>query len=380
MQFRHLPMCLLPPASPERLDAMLSGVAQAGWAGPILLWPAAEPAGGDGAPARFAAAIPHGVAMPPGAGRAPGEAAEAWAFVAQRREAALFVSDIPPPGAFDALAALHAAAGPRVAALESGGVRCLFRAPWLACRRLWRDFLACDGELAAVALWYGRLGWPPLPAAPDMARAALWNTLGLARLGPEDAWAQSERELDALVAQQRQALLRHRLAADAFAGSAALIDALRLLRALDAAALLPGDAAGRLTASGFYPDGWSHPRAGFAFPPGTALRAVTLEAIAAQHLPPGATLELALNGKLAAAVALAPGEPFATTVLAPARLDGLEKRLTAHCSVASDPRSAGFNEDRRQLGFLLVSLTLEDAEGVRVALTAAEALGRPAAR
>jgi hypothetical protein len=307
----------------------------------------------------------------------------AWAFAEQGYPAALRLADDGPalaPDALCVLAELHAIAGPRVAVAANGAGYCHFREPWLKARALWPGYLAAGDDPGAVALWYGRLGWPPLPPEPDFAEAVLWNTLGLVRLGPEHRWARDEAQLDALLHGQREALLRHRRAADALAGSLTLIEALRLLRQVDAAALLSGVAVAPIAASGFYPDCWSHPVATLSLPATFALRELTLDVVAAQHLPPDASLELSLNGQLAAVATLDPGESLMLTALAPARLDGLEKRIVARCSVALAPCEVGFNDDRRKLGFLLRELTIADAAGARLTLSGAELLGggRPA--
>jgi hypothetical protein len=159
-------------------------------------------------------------------------------------------------------------------------------------------------------------------------------------------------------------LLATRLGPDAFIGSAALIEASRVLAAVGGMAPAPGRRH-RLVASvsGFYPDRWSYPLASFVLAAAAELREVTLEAIAAQHLPAGTSLELAVNAVPAGSVWMNPGQSFAVTVLLGRHLDGLAKILTARCSVTIDPRSVGFNEDRRPLSFLLLRLTLLEADG-----------------
>jgi hypothetical protein len=300
----------------------------------------------------------------------------------------------------------------------------LTRDAWLKRETLTRDYMASlagaeyrDRPLDRIAAWYGRLGWPPLPTSQDIAKSVALNTLGFVRvasvaicarnigeighhytpsefgrLGFADvamfesdaagdaSWVfdpLSEAEVDGLVAEQRADIMRVRFGAEAFIGSTALIDALRVIRSVGADALLHCGPS-RLIASvaGFYPDRWSYPVASIVFSASANLREVTLDAIAAQHLPPGTSVEFLLNGQLAAAVWLEPGLDFSVTLMLPQRLDGLEKVLAARCSVNADPYSVGFNEDRRPLGFLLLRLALLEQDGTRTTVEGETLVGQ----
>jgi len=271
-----------------------------------------------------------------------------------------------------------------------------------------------DRPLDRIAAWYGALGWPPLPTSQDIAKTVALNTLGLARIAsvaicarnigeigqhytpgefqrlgfanvtllesayPDDAWAfeaPDEAALDAIVAQQRQATLQVRLGAEAFLGSTALIDALRIMRAVGGEALLRGGHTRYVTsASGLYADRWCFPTATLVFAERAELRGVEIEAIAAQHLPPGTKVAFTLNGQHAVEVAVRAGQTFAVVVPMPRHLDGLAKRLVATCSVNLDPYSVGFNEDRRALSFLLVRLTLLERDGTQAVIQGEELL------
>jgi hypothetical protein len=291
----------------------------------------------------------------------------------------------------------------------------LTRAAWLQRETLTEGYMALlqgcdyrDRPLDRIAAWYGTLGWPPLPTSQDIAKSVALNTLGLARIAsiaicarnigedgqhytpgeyqrmrfaevtllesayPDAAWTfdpPDEAAIDAIVAEQRRETLRVRLGADAFLGSTPLIEALRVLRAVGGAALLRGGDSRYVTsASGFYPDRWCFPLATFAFAERAALRGVELEAIAAQHLPPGTTLSFSLNGQDVTEVKLTAGKLFSVVVPMPRHLDGLEKRLVARCSVNLDPYSVGFNQDRRPLSFLLLRLTLLERDGAQTVI------------
>jgi len=291
----------------------------------------------------------------------------------------------------------------------------LTRAAWLQRETLTCDYMALlencdyrDRPLDRIAAWYGRLGWPPLPTSQDIAKTVALNTLGLARISsvaicarnigevgqhytpgefqrlgfanvtmlesayPDEAWTfdpVDEARIDAIVADQRRETLKVRLGADAFLGSTALIEALRVMRAVGGEALLRGGSNRYVTsASGLYPDRWCFPVATFAFAERAALRGVEIEAIAAQHLPPGATLAFALNGQEVTEVPLIAGRTFAVVVPMERHLDGLEKRLVARCSVNLDPYSVGFNQDRRPLSFLLLRLTLLERDGTQTVI------------
>jgi hypothetical protein len=291
----------------------------------------------------------------------------------------------------------------------------LTRAAWQRRETLTRGYMALldgcdyrDRPLDRIAAWYGALGWPPLPTSQDIAKTVALNTLGFARVSsvaicaknigeegqhytpgefqrmgfadvtflesahPDAAWAFApvdEAAIDAIVAEQRRETLRVRLGPDAFLGSTALIEALRVMRAVGGEALLrAGDTRYVTSVSGLYPDRWCFPLATFAFSERAALRGVEIEAIAAQHLPPGATLLFALNGQHVTEVALTAGKSFSVVVPMPRHLDGLEKRLVARCSVNLDPYSVGFNQDRRPLSFLLLRLTLLERDGTQTAI------------
>jgi hypothetical protein len=291
----------------------------------------------------------------------------------------------------------------------------LTRDAWMQRETLTRDYMALldgcdyrDRPLDRIAAWYGGLGWPPLPTTQDIAKSVALNTLGLARVAsvaicarnigeigqhytpgefhrlgfasvtllesayPTSAWTfdpVGEEEIDAIVAEQRRAALQVRLGPDAFLGSTGLIEALRIMRAVGGEALLRGGGNRYVTSvSGLYPDRWCYPSATIAFAGSAALRGVEVEAIAAQHLPPGATLAFTLNGRPVSEVALRPGQPLSVIVPMPRHLDGLEKRLTARCSVTIDPYSVGFNQDRRPLSVLLLRLTLLERDGTQTAI------------
>jgi hypothetical protein len=295
----------------------------------------------------------------------------------------------------------------------------LTRDGWLRRETLTRDYMALlehcdyrDRPLDRIAAWYGGLGWPPLPTSQDIAKSVALNTLGLARIAsvaicarnigevgqhytpgefqrlgfadvallesayPDEAWSfdpVSEHDIDAIVAAQRQASFQVRLGAEAFLGSTALIEALRVMRAVGGEALLRGGHTRYVTsASGLYPDRWCFPLATLVFAERIALRGVEIEAIAAQHLPPGATVAFALNGQRLAEVALRAGQSFSVVVPMPRHLDGLEKRLVARCSVNVDPYSVGFNQDRRPLSFLLLRLTLLERDGTQTIIQGEE--------
>ena len=298
----------------------------------------------------------------------------------------------------------------------------LTRTAWVQREALTRDYMDIlsghdyrDRPLDRIAAWYGRMGWPPLPTTQDIAKSAALNTLGLARIASVAACARyigatgthynpdefarlgfadvvliedthpdldwqfdvlDDAAIDAIVARQRADMLAVRLGADSFIGSTALIEALRVIRHLGPDALLPPQAAAPLTsAAGFYPDCWSHPHSSLVLSAAADLREVALEAIAAQHLPSGTRLDLLLNGQPAGSVQLDPGETFSVTLLLPRSLDGLEKVITARCSVNTDPFTAGFNADRRPLGFLLLRLTLLARDGGRTVLEGRDVIG-----
>ena len=291
----------------------------------------------------------------------------------------------------------------------------LTRAAWRARETLTRDYMALlqdcdyrDRPLEKIAAWYGGLGWPPLPTSQDIAKTVALNTLGFARVASVAICAKNIGEdgqhytpgefqrlgfadvalfesvhpdldlsfeplddaaIDAIVAAQRRATLLVRLGADAFLGSTALIEGLRIMRAVGGEALLRGGHTRYVTsASGLYPDRWCYPLATFAFAERAALRGVEIEAIAAQHLPDGSTLAFALNGERVTEVALSAGKSFSVVVPMPRHLDGLEKRLVARCSVNLDPYSVGFNQDRRALSFLLLRLTLLERDGTQTTI------------
>jgi hypothetical protein len=291
----------------------------------------------------------------------------------------------------------------------------LTRAAWLQRETLTAGYMALldncdyrDRPLDRIAAWYGTLGWPPLPTSQDIAKSVALNTLGLARVAsvaicarnigevgqhytpgefqrlgfanvtmlesayPDEAWTfdpADEETVDAIVAAQRQATLQVRLGADAFLGSNALIEALRIMRAVGGEALLRGGGNRYVSsASGLYPDRWCYPAATIVFADRVALRGVEIEAIAAQHLPPGVTLGFSLNGQPVAEVALPAGKSFSVVVPMPRHLDGLEKRLVTQCSVNLDPYSVGFNQDRRPLSFLLIRLTLLERDGTQTVI------------
>lgn len=295
----------------------------------------------------------------------------------------------------------------------------LTRSAWVQRETLTCEYMALlegcdyrDRPLDRIAAWYGALGWPPLPTSQDIAKSVALNTLGLARVSsvaicarnigeegqhytpdeflrmgfadvtllesayPDADWTfepVDEAALDAIVAEQRRATLQVRLGPDAFLGSTALIEALRTVRAVGGEALLRGGQTRYVTsASGLYPDRWCFPRATFAFAAEAALRGVEIEAIAAQHLPPGTTLVFLLNGQQVIEVVLHAGKSFAVVVPMPRHLDGLEKRLVAQCSVNLDPYSVGFNPDRRPLSFLLIRLTLLERDGTQATIQGEE--------
>lgn len=295
----------------------------------------------------------------------------------------------------------------------------LTRDGWLRRETLTREYMriiaACDYRdrpLDQIAGWYARLGWPPLPTSQDIAKSAALNTLGLARIAsvavcarnigevgqhytpeefrrlgladvamlesrhPDVDWSfdpVSEEAVDAIVAAQRRETLRVRLGREAFLGSNALLEALRVARSIGADALLqPGTGRCISSVSGLYTDRWCFPVATIGFPPDLALRGVEIEAIAAQHLPPGTTLALSLNGCEATSVALQAGRDFSVVVPMPRHLDGLEKLLVARCSVNLDPFSVGFNQDRRPLSCLLLRLTLLERDGTQTVIDGAE--------
>lgn len=291
----------------------------------------------------------------------------------------------------------------------------LTRSAWVQRETLTCDYMALlegcdyrDRPLDKIAAWYGRLGWPPLPTSQDIAKTVALNTLGLARvtsmavcarnigesgqhytpdefqrLGfadvallesvyPDEAWTfdpVDDEAVDAIVAAQRRATLQVKLRAEAFLGSTALIEALQIMRAVGGEALLRGGNTRYVTgASGLYPDRWCFPLASFVFSDRIALRGAEIEAIAAQHLPPGTTLAFALNGQPAVEVPLAAGRSFSVVVPMPRHLDGLQKRLVAQCSVNVDPYSVGFNQDRRPLSFLLLRITLLERDGTQAVI------------
>jgi len=266
-----------------------------------------------------------------------------------------------------------------------------------------------DRPLDRIAGWYGALGWPPLPTSQDIAKSVALNTLGLARVAsmaicarnigevgqhytpaeyrrlrfanvamleseyPDEAWSFApvgDDELDAIVAEQRAAALQVRLRSDAFMGSMALVEALRIMRAVGGDSLLRGGGDRYVTsASGLYPDRWCFPHATLVFAERAALRGVEIEAIAAQHLPAGTSMEFALNGLRVAQIPMRAGQAFSVVVPMPRHLDGLEKRLAAACSVNVDPYSVGFNQDRRPLSFLLLRLTLLERDGTQTTIS-----------
>jgi hypothetical protein len=295
----------------------------------------------------------------------------------------------------------------------------LTRAAWLQRETLTAGYMALlddcdyrDRPLDRIAAWYGALGWPPLPTSQDIAKSVALNTLGLARVAsvaicarnigevgqhytpaeyarlgfasvtmleseyPDEAWRFAPvagDELDAIVAEQRQAALQVRLHADAFMGSTALVEALRIMRAVGGDALLRGGGNRYVTSvSGLYPDRWCFPRATLVFAERAALRGVEIEAIAAQHLPPGTSMAFTLNGQCVAEVPVRAGVAFSVVVPMPRHLDGLEKRLVAECSVNLDPYSVGFNQDRRPLSFLLLRLTLLERDGTQTTMMGEE--------
>jgi hypothetical protein len=303
----------------------------------------------------------------------------------------------------------------RVGAMHHNWAFGLTQAAWRERAALTRDYTALleghddrDRPLDRIAAWYGGLGWPPLPTSQDVARSAALNTLGLARVAsvaicarpigddtarpgladvtmlesayPDAAWdfdPLTEEEIDAIVAEQRRALLAARLGAEAFATSAGLIEALRIMRAVGGAALQRGGNNRYVAyASGLYPDRWCVPRATLAFSARVALRGVEIEGIAAQHLPPGTRIGFSLNGQPVAEVVASAGQPFAVVAPMPRHLDGLEKRLVATCGVNLDPYSAGFNQDRRPLSFLLVRITLLERDGTQTVIPG-ESLAEP---
>jgi hypothetical protein len=305
MDFRRLPICILSHDRPAylrpMLEALAAAMAEAGMFGPVLLFQDGARDGADPRPAAacvqaFHTALPHGVAF--GSAEHLGIArnlhrAETWAFDSMRYPAALFFEDDLVVGRsyFRAMAALGEQAPAKVALFSASGLDpratrpeqverrrqvgplvrdwgyCLTREAWLKCQPHWRDYLdLLDGgepRLDRVAAWYGRLGWPPLPAHQSFAKSVLLNTLGYARIGSvancarnigaaghlytpaefqrhgfadaallEDGdWqfdALDDAQLDGIVLAQRQAALRQRLGADSFIGNQALIDALRL--------------------------------------------------------------------------------------------------------------------------------------------------------
>jgi hypothetical protein len=291
----------------------------------------------------------------------------------------------------------------------------LTRDGWLRRETLTREYMALlaacdyrDRPHDRIAGWYARLGWPPLPTSQDIAKSVALNTLGLARIAsvaicarnigeigqhytpdefrrmkfadvamlesehPDAEWEfdrVSEDAVDAIVTEQRREAQRVRLNRDAFLGSNALLDALRVAHSIGGEALLrPG--AGRCisSVSGLYPDRWCYPSATVAFAAAVALRGVEVEAIAAQHLPPGATLTFTLNGRPALTVPLEAGRDVSAVVPMPRHLDGLEKLLTMQCSVVVDPYSLGFNQDRRALSVLLLRLTLLERDGTQTVI------------
>jgi hypothetical protein len=291
----------------------------------------------------------------------------------------------------------------------------LTREAWLQRETLTAGYMALlencdyrDRPLDRIAAWYGALGWPPLPTSQDIAKSVALNTLGLARVAsvaicarnigevgqhytpaeyqrlgfanvamlesehPDEAWSFApvgDEDLDAIVAEQRQAALQVRLHADAFMGSTGLVDALRIMRAVDGETLLRGGGNRYVTsASGLYPDRWCFPHATIVFAARAALRGVEIEAIAAQHLPSGTSILFTLNGQLVADMPVRAGQAFSVVVPMPRHLDGLEKNLVATCSVNVDPYSVGFNQDRRPLSFLLLRITLLERDGTQTAI------------
>jgi hypothetical protein len=296
----------------------------------------------------------------------------------------------------------------------------LTRAAWERRETLTRDYTALlegcdyrDRPLERIAAWYVRLGWPPLPTSQDIAKSAALNTLGLVRVSsvaicaryigevgqhytpdefrrlrfgevavfPDDgeAWVfdrPSPAQLDAIVAQQRAEILAQRLGPEPFLASGGFIEALRIARAVGATGLLPDEGTVPVSAAaGLYDDGWCAPEASLVFPAVPGVRGLVLEGAAAEHLPLGTSLVLALNGQPAATLALAPGASFALSLEVPAHLSGLEMVLSAACSVRADPFSVHFNQDRRPLAFRLVRLGVTRQDGTTVQMEA-EALLR----
>jgi hypothetical protein len=314
----------------------------------------------------------------------------------------------------------------KVGAMHHNWAFGMTRAAWLQRETLTRDYMALldgcdyrDRPLDQIAAWYGALGWPPLPTSQDMAKSVALNTLGLARVAsvaicarnmgevgqhytpaeferlgfanvallesahPEAAWSfdpLDEAGVDAIVLEQRRSALQARLGAEAFASCPGLIEALRILHAVGGEALLRGGRNRYVThVSGMYDDRWCLPRATLGFAAAVSLRGVEVEGIAAQHLPPGASIGFALNGQHVVDAPLRAGQPFSIVVPMPRCLDGLEKRLVATCSVNLDPYSAGYNQDRRPLSFLLVRITLLERDGTQTAMPG-EALVEGASR
>jgi hypothetical protein len=312
----------------------------------------------------------------------------------------------------------------RVGAMHHNWAFGLTRAGWLARETLTAAYTAAlqgcdyrDRPLERIAAWHVRLGWPPMPTSQDIARAIAFNTLGLARVSslaicarnigavgqhytpeefrrlglgdvalldeapPEAEWtfdALAEAELSEILAEDRATLLRQRLGPEPFMGSEAFVEAARILRAIGPDRLVRRLRGPLAAVSGLYPDRWCHPAATLVFDLGFRLRTLTVEGVAAQHLPPATTLAAVLNGSPAGAKPLQAGQAFTLDLVLPVHLDGLEKTLKLRCSVNADPYSVGFNEDRRALSFLLLRLVLMTADGNEIVITGEQvAAGSP---
>jgi hypothetical protein len=356
--------------------------------------------------------------------------AERWAFESMRYGAALFFTDdiVVSPRYFRVMARLHALAlaQPRIAMFAAYGADGrasvahqyehraaigpmhhnwafgLTRDAWARRETLTADYMrlleGCDYRdrpLDRIAGWYARIGWPPLPTSHEVAKSVALNTLGLARVAsvaicaqrigdeagmllesayPEADWLfdpVDDDRIDAIVAHQRAEAMRLRLGPAALMGSEALHEAWRVIRQLGGGAERLARHHSPLIASvgGLYADRWAYPRATIVFAAQAELRGVELHGIAAQHLPAGTGLSLTLNGEPAGTVRLVPGERFSILVPTPRHLDRLEKVLVVQCAISLDPCSAGYNEDRRPLSFLLVQLTATDRDGTQTVVT-----------
>lgn len=265
-----------------------------------------------------------------------------------------------------------------------------------------------DRPAAKIALWYARMGWPPLPTNQDIVKAVALNTLGIARIAScvvcakyigavgqhhtEEQYSRlgfsnasyfddrylvtdvaimppSDDDIRSILRSERQELLSVQLRPAALLQDAELVDLLPLLSSLGGQVERWAGADHVVEAfTGIYSDQWCCPEVNIAIPASARIATIRIDGKLAPHLPGGTRLTVRLNGLEVHEVCVVANDPFSFDVDVPPALDSLRVLLRISCNIKLDLFTANYSTDRRALSFLMKSMVVSDRSGLQTTI------------